>query len=388
MDAGLYSQSWRPEGCDSVALVLQGGGALGAYQAGVYESLHERGLEPDWVAGVSIGAINGALIAGNPPERRLERLRAFWERITDSAVPDGAVLPWLDSDLSRKMLTAWASWLAMLRGQNGLFRPRVPNPWLLSRGSPGATSLYDSRPLAATLAELVDFDLLNDGPVRYACGAVHIASGNFAYFDNAGGGSGARSRIGPEHVLASAALPPALPMVTIGERSYWDGGLVSNTPLQHVLEHAGSDAMLVFQVDLFSARGPMPRDMFEVLNRQKDIQYSSRTRLVTDFYRRMHQQKQCLCTLFGKIPDQQLTDAERALKQELEHLPEFTILHLIYQQAAHEGAAKDYDFSAGAMRAHWLAGLADTRRTLGRAEWMRMPQPGQGIVVHDVHRQE
>jgi NTE family protein len=382
MDAGLYSPTWRPEGCDRVALVLQGGGALGAYQAGVYESLHDRGLEPDWVAGVSIGAINAALIAGNPPDRRVERLHAFWDRITDSAVPDGAVVPWLDSDLSRKMLTAWASWLAMLRGQNGLFRPRVPNPWLLAQGSEGATSLYDSTPLARTLAELVDFDRLNDGPMRFACGAVHVATGNFAYFDNAD------TRITLDHIMASAALPPALPMVRIGERHFWDGGLVSNTPLQHLLENAGNDAMLVFQVDLFSARGPTPRDMFEVMNRQKDIQYSSRTRFVTDVYRRMHQQKQCLCALFKKIPDEMLTDAERAAKQELAQLPEFTILHLIYQQAAHEGAAKDYDFSAGAMRAHWQVGHADTQRTLSREEWMRMPQPGQGIVVHDVHRRD
>lgn len=258
---------WRPEGCDAIALVLQGGGSLGAYQAGVYQALHEAGLEPDRVAGVSIGGINAAIIAGNPPDRRLERLREFWETITARQV-------WLhlpDGDHPRKAHNTWSSVMAMMLGQPGFFTPHMLNPWLSPRGSKTATSFYDSAPLRETLLRLVDFDLLNRKLTRFACGAVNVLNGNFAYFDSC------QAAILPEHVMASGALPPALPMVRIGTDHYWDGGLVSNTPLQHVLETAEAEDLLIFQVDLFSARGPLPRDMYDVMARQKDIQYSSRT---------------------------------------------------------------------------------------------------------------
>ncbi len=365
-----------PRPADKVALVLQGGGALGAYQAGVYQALHEAGLEPDWVAGVSIGSINAAIIAGNPRELRLERLRQFWERIT--ARPVGGMAP--DGDWARKLYNAWSAGLTTLLGQPGFFAPRVPSPWLAPRGGQGATSIYDAAPLRETLAELVDFDLLNDGAVRFACGAVNVATGNFAYFDNAD------TRIADTHVTASGALPPAMPMTRIGTDWFWDGGLVSNTPLQHVLDRAGRDDMLVFQVDLFSARGPVPRDMAEVLARQKDIQYSSRTRLVTEYYMRLHQRKVQLRTLLTRLPDDLLTEAERDIKRELATLPNFSILHLIYQEAAYEGQVKDFEFSGASMREHWEAGLRDTRRTLSHADWLTVPGDDRGITVHDVHR--
>ena len=274
MDAGPLPPArpphapWRPENCDKIGLVLQGGGALGAYQAGVYQAMHEAGLEPDWVAGVSIGGINSALIAGNPPERRLERLREFWETIT--ARPTWSLFT-LDGDEPRKARNSWSALMTTSLGQPGFFTPNVPNPWLSLRGAKTATAFYDSAPLRETLLRLVDFDLLNRRHTRYACGAVNVLNGNFAYFDNH------KVSILPEHVMASGALPPALPMVCIGTDHYWDGGLVSNTPLQHVLENCGGDNMVIFQVDLFSARGALPRDMYDVMSRQKDIQYSSRT---------------------------------------------------------------------------------------------------------------
>jgi NTE family protein len=379
MDAGPIKSSrarWRPEGCNKVAMVLQGGGALGAYQAGSYQALHEAGLEPDWIAGVSIGAINGAIIAGNPPERRLDRLRAFWDLVTSR--PTG-IPP--DGDGPRAVFSAWSSLLTMTLGQPGFFSPYYPGPWFSPRGTPDATSFYDSAPLRETLLRLVDFDLINARTVRYAVGAVNVASGNFAYFDNARGG------IAPEHVMASAALPPALPMVQVGTDLYWDGGVVSNTPLQHLLEHNDGDNMLVFQLDLFSARGPVPRDMLDVLGRQKDIQYSSRTRLVTDTYRRLREKNTALKKLLAKLPDEALDDEERELKRLLAHLPSIVILHLIYQQSAYEGAAKDYDFSAASMREHWESGYRDTSATLQHRDWLQMPSPDSGIVVHDVHRQ-
>jgi NTE family protein len=361
-----------------VALVLQGGGALGAYQAGVYQAMHEAGLEPDWVSGVSIGAINAAIIAGNPPDRRLRQLRTFWEQITERKIwpftPDG--------DIFRKARNATSCWLTMMNGQPGFFAPRFPNPWMSFTGAQSATSYYDSAPLQETLTELVDFSLLNDRAVRFSVGAVNVLTGNFIYFDNAD------EEIEPAHVIASGALPPALPMVKIGTDHYWDGGIVSNTPLQHLLDQDDSLNTLVFQVDLFSAHGVLPRDIHDVLARQKDIMYSSRTRHNTDVFRRIHVWKTRLYQALAKVPEEQLSDDERRLKEELSHLPEINILHIIYQQKAYEGHAKDYEFSGTSMREHWQSGYEDTRRTLKHQKWLVMPPPGSGIFVHDVHREE
>ncbi|MDR3531627.1 MAG: patatin-like phospholipase family protein [Rhodopila sp.] len=367
---------WRPAGCDNIALVLQGGGALGAYQAGIYQALYEAGLQPDTVAGVSIGGINAAIIAGNPPERRVEQLRTFWEGIT--ARPVSLFTP--DGDFARKATNAWSSLLTTLLGQPGFFTPNKISPWLSPRGTKTATAFYDTTALRETLLRLVDFDLLNRGTVRYAAGAVNVLNGNFAYFDNT------RTTILPEHVMASGALPPALPMVQVGTDYYWDGGLVSNTPLQHVLDNAACLHMLVFQVDLFSARGPLPRDMYDVLARQKDIQYSSRTRFVTDYFRAKHDRDLLLKTLLAKIPDDQLNDDERKLKALLANMPEATILELIYQQAAYETQAKDYEFSAASMSEHWNSGYLDMQRTLRHRDWLTVPTGDSGVVVHDIHR--
>ncbi|MBN8907925.1 MAG: patatin-like phospholipase family protein [Rhodospirillales bacterium] len=384
MDAGPLpppTPPTPPQHLDQIALLLQGGGALGAYQAVVYEALHEHGFEPDWVAGVSIGGINGAIIAGNRPENRLPRLRDFWSAITDRRtwptlpIPD----PW-NGDDPRKLRNTWASTMALLFGQPGLFTPHW-NPWFSLRGSPTATSFYDTAPLRETLLRLIDFQVLNDRRMRYAAGAVNVVSGNFYYFDNAD------TEILPEHVMASAALPPAFPMVQVGTDHYWDGGLVSNTPLQHLLEHLSCQSSLVFQVDLFSAQGPLPRDMHDVLARQKDIQYSSRTRLVTDYYLKRYAQDRRLKSLLDRMPEELLTDEDRALRDTLHQLPQTTILHLIYQQTAYEGQAKDYDFSATSMKEHWASGYRDTARTLRHGEWLGRSGEA-GIKVHDVHRLE
>jgi NTE family protein len=367
---------WRPKGCDNIALVLQGGGALGAYQAGIYQALHEAGLWPDTVAGVSIGGINAAIIAGNLPEHRVERLREFWDYITARPVS----LFTGNSDAARKATNAWSALLTTTLGQPGFFRPNVINPWVSPRGSRTATAFYDTTPLLETLRRLVDFDLLNSRTVRYAAGAVNVLNGNFAYFDSTQVG------IVPEHVMASGALPPAFPAVQIGTDYYWDGGLVSNTPLQHVLDNAACHHMLVFQVDLFSARGPLPRDMDDVLARQKDIQYSSRTRLVTDYFRDRHDRDLLAKKLLAKIPDDQLDPDERHLKARLAHMPEATILELIYQQAAYETQAKDYEFSAASMRDHWNSGYLDTQRTLRHRDWLTVSDTDAGLSVHDIHR--
>lgn len=367
---------WRPERCDRIALVLQGGGALGAYQAGVYQALHEADIEPDWVSGVSIGAINSAIIAGNTRGRRLEKLRSFWDRITDRKVwwytPEG--------DIFRQARNAQSALSTMLLGQPGFFEPRRTNPWFALAGARDATSFYDTAPLRETLLELVDFDLINERQVHFSVGAVNALSGNFVYFDNM------QVVITPEHVMASGALPPAFPTVQIGTDHYWDGGIVSNTPLQHLLAQDDTLNSLIFQVDLFSARGSLPRTLADVMGRHKDIMYSSRTRLTTDLFQLLQNWKKKTHQALTKIPEASLTEEERELRDELARMPEHTILQLIYQQKSYEGHAKDYEFSRTSMLEHWHSGYEDTRLTLTRKDWLVIPPDGAGIVAHDVHR--
>src|ERR1700722_3208797 len=366
----------RPKGCEGISLVLQGGGALGASQAGVYQALHEAGLEPDWVVGVSIGAINCAIIAGNKPEDRLQKLESFWlestSRVPSTAGPAG--------DTSRRLRNMLSAMNATLFGQPGFFQPNPTHGWFAPRGSRAATSLYDTSPLYATLEKLVDFDLINSRALRFAVGAVNVATANFAYFDNA------QVEIAPEHVMASGALPPALPMVRIDHHFYWDGGLVSNTPLQHLLTNIHGENILVFQVDLFSAEGTIPRDMADVLSRQKDIQYSSRTRIVTDYFMESHQLKQNLRDALNMIPNEKLSEAQRQTKAELKRLSEINILQLIYQQKAYEGTAKDYEFSRLSMKDHWRAGYYDTRNTLAHKDWLTVTTSDTAITTYDIHR--
>lgn len=374
--AAQKTVGWRPQRCQRVALIFQGGGALGAYQAGVYQALHEADIEPDWVTGVSIGGINAAIIAGNPRERRLARLREFWERITSrkiwSFTPDG--------DIFRRMRNSISSYMTLTDGQPGFFRPHVMNPWLSPAGAKTATSFYDSAPLRDTLLDLVDFSLINEQKSRFSVGAVNVLTGNFVYFDNH------NEQIEPEHVMASGALPPALPMVKIGTDYFWDGGIVSNTPLQHLLEQEDSLNTLVFQVDLFSARGMLPREMADVMGRHKDIMYSSRTRYTTDMYRKLQKWKQRTHAALARIPKKDQTEDEARWIKELADLPELTIIHLIYQQKAYEGHAKDYEFSGTSMREHWQSGYEDTQNTLKQKQWLELPPDGGGIWVHDVHR--
>ena len=369
-------EGWRPEGCERVALILQGGGALGAYQAGVYQALHEADIEPDWITGVSIGGINAAIVAGNKREDRLPRLREFWERITSRKVwyhtPDG--------DIYRRMRNAASSYMTLFAGQPGFFKPHDMNAWMSPAGARTATSFYDNAPLRETLLELVDFSIINERRARFSVGAVNVLTGNFVYFDNRD------EEILPEHVMASGALPPALPMVKIGTDYFWDGGIVSNTPLQHLLEQEDGLDSLVFQVDLFSARGPLPREMADVLGRHKDIMYSSRTRYNTDMFRKLQKWKRRTHSALARIPEDKLSADERRWMVDLDNLPEMTILHLIYQQKAYEGHAKDYEFSGTSMREHWQSGYEDTQTTLKQCDWLSLPAPGGGIVVHDVHR--
>jgi len=361
-----------------IGLVLQGGGALGAYQAGVFHALHEAKIEPEWLSGVSIGAINAAIIAGNRQENQLDRLQEFWRMVSDRKVwlftPEGDVFRQLRNQASATMTT--------LLGLPGFFAPRDINPWLQFAGASGATSFYDTSALRETLLRLIDWDILNNQEHRLSVGAVNVRTGNFRYFDSA------IERIEPEHVMASGALPPAFPAIKIENEYYWDGGIVSNTPLQYLLELEELTDSLVFQVDLFSARGELPRDMEAVVGRHKDIMYSSRTRNNTDAFRRIHNLRLKLREALLRVPEDQRTKDDRAILASMEDVPQVNIVQLIYQQKSYEGHAKDYEFSGTSMREHWAAGYEDTAKTLRHRLWLKIPPEDVGMSVHDVHRDD
>ena len=361
--------------CEHVALVLQGGGALGAYQGGVFQAMDEAGIAPDWVCGVSIGAINSAIIAGNAPADRLTKLRGFWETIT----PDRMPWPAPDGDLPRQWANDAAALGALVLGQPGFFSPNRPGPLLSLPGARQATAFYDTTPLRQSLLDFVDFDRLNSGAVRCAVGAVNVASGNFAYFDNA------EMALAPEHIMASGALPPGFPMVQVGTEYYWDGALISNTPLAHLLLNIDACNTLVFQVDLFSARGPIPRTIQDVGLRQKEIGYSSRTRLVTDYFKREFALKNRLRKLLDRMPPELLTPEDEAERERLRELPQLSILELIYEHTAYEGESRDFEFSRRSMSDHWTRGYNQTRQTLARRDWLEMPGEA-GIITHDIDR--
>ncbi|HSE12486.1 MAG TPA: patatin-like phospholipase family protein [Rudaea sp.] len=375
---------------ETVVLVLQGGGALGAYQCGVYEGLDAAGIRPDWFAGISIGAINAALLAGNAPEQRVARLREFWKRISTPALPLPRLLfgwerQWLDalpkSSPLQALTNSAGAMTALLYGQLGFFVPRLPPPYAATPGSRAATSIYSTAPLRGTLEALVDFDRINHrGSPRFTVGAVNVRSGNFAYFDNR------EMTIGVEHVLASAALPPAFAPVEIDGEFYWDGGLVSNTPLEYVLAAAPRRDTLALQVDLWSARGALPRTLGDVLERQKDIQYSSRTRRGTDTAAEHQRLRLALGELVKLLPGKRVPAALAGAFAAWTCTKVLNIVHLIYQAKSYEEQYKDYAFGPLTMSEHWSAGLGDMRRTLACPHYFTLPSRDSGVVTHDIHR--
>lgn len=354
----------RPATYDKkVALVLQGGGALGSYQGGVYETLAQSEYLPDWVAGISIGAINAALIAGNAPERRVERLRMFWETVT---APPSLWADWLEASFATWTDPRPAAALrALMLGQPGFFRPRPAAYWLFGESR---VSFYETDALRGTLEALVDFDRINAREMRFSVGAVNVRTGNMVYFDNSD------TVIRPEHVMASGALPPGFPAVEIEGELYWDGGLVSNTPLQYVVAQSPRRSRLNFQVDLFPARGALPRAIEEVHEREKDIRYSSRTRSATDMLARVHDLRHNINTLWDKLPDALRNTPEGRYLYEFGCVTTMDIVQLIHRGDAAQGQAKDYEFSRATMERRWAQGSADARQTLEASPWLA-PMP-------------
>jgi NTE family protein len=361
---------------DHTVLVLQGGGALGAYQAGVFEGLAECGALPDWVAGVSIGAINAALIAGNPPERRVERLREFWHRV--SAQQPFTPPAWMDS--MRPLFDQMSSATAFLLGVPGFFSPRPVPPFLALDGSIGALSFYDTTPLKATLEELVDFSLINrDSGVRLSLGAVHLSTGNSVYFDST------TTRIGAEHVLASGALPPGFPPVEIDGELYWDGGIVSNSPLWYVLDADSTMNALIFQVDVFSARGEAPKNLAEVQERAKDIQYASKTRFNTNRVKEIEALRGALGRVLGKLPRALHDDPDVKMLAAASKPKAISLVHFINRHHPRATSFKDAEFSRATVTELWQGGLGDVRRAHADPQWHRATEVTEGGVrVYDM----
>ena len=360
-------------------LVLQGGGALGSYQAGAYQALSHHDFEPEWVAGISIGAINAAIIAGNDPAKRVARLKEFWEQ-------SSAPVPWnpiLKSERGRTVFNEASAALIATFGVPGFFTPRIPPAPLWPQGTPQSLSYYDTAPLRKTLERLVDFDRINDLKTRLSVGAVGVTSGNFCYFDSVEFKKLGK-KIGPEHIMASGALPPGFPSVEIEGEHYWDGGIASNTPLDYVLDEEPRRNLLIFQVDLFSARGLLPTSLLEAAEREKDIRFSSRTRMNTDKNQQLHNARKAVRDLIGKLPDDLKNDPTVAYLREAAKENTVTVVHLIYRSKNYESSSKDYDFSHVGMVEHWEAGVRDVHLSLRHEDWLKRPQSGETMVTYDL----
>jgi NTE family protein len=367
-----------------VALVLQGGGALGAYQAGVYQALSEAGIHPNWISGVSIGAINAAIIAGNPPDTRIDRLRDFWTQVTADGPWPGAgdaCFSLAKGDAMRQLINQMSANFATVGGARGFFSARPIPPWFQPPGTIEATSFYDTNDLKHTLERLVDFDRINSGETRFSVGAVNVVTGNFVYFDTT------THTIRPDHIMASGALPPGFPAIEIDGEQYWDGALVSNTPLQWVVDAEPRRDTLAFQVDLWSARGEFPRDIFEVTTREKEIRYSSRTRAKTDQFKYEQKLRHTLGGLLEKLPEDLKNSAEARLLNSVAERKVYNIIHLIYRAKNYEGHSKDYEFSRLSMQEHWRAGYNDARRTLRHREVLERPKNHEGVYTFDLAAQ-
>jgi NTE family protein len=366
---------------DCVALLLQGGGALGAYQAGVYEALAEADLHPDWVAGISIGGINSAIIAGNPREARVAKLREFWEIVSHSPFGLdgnlGSLLP--KGDAARAFAQQMSASAASMLGVPGFYAPRFPSPLFQPPGTLEATSFYDTTALKATLERLVDFDLINSENynTRLSLGSVNARSGQLVYFDTT------TDVIRAEHVMASGALPPGFPAIEIDGEYYWDGGVISNTPLEWVGTQ-NPPSMLAFQVDLWAAPGPFPKNLQEVMTRMKEILNSSRTTYRTRGYKEINQVRSTLARFLEQVPEEfkRGDDAKYLMsvaRQQVHHL-----VNLVYRPTSPEGASKEDEFSRKSVEERWLAGYRDTAHALRHPEVLE-PAAGcdAGIFVFD-----
>ena len=394
---------------DSVSLLLQGGGALGAYQAGIYEGLHNQGITIDRISGISIGALNTAIIAGNLPENRLAALQGFWQTITQrNYTPSGFniyrqttqnlekmgkidaishFMPWVfENGFLKQQLRLLESsseaFSTMIEGQKGFFKPRY---FILYDTTPNNLSYYTTDKLRETLEKYCDLSLVNDvSRMKVSVSAVNVRTGNFAIFSNE------NEELRYDHFIASGALPPGFPAVEIDGEFYWDGGMVSNTPLNEILSHEEYLKQLIFQVDLWDARGLVPESMLEIDERVKDIQYSSKTRMVTDFMAQKLRYTRLIKDLLQIIeedPNLGSDDLERiATARGITEVGVKNVIHLIYHKKTYERGYKDYEFSAATMQEHWQSGLDDIENTFRHPDWFGLPDTDEIFVTHDIHQ--
>ena len=359
-----------------VVLVLQGGGAMGAYQAGVFQALYEHELSPDWIVGTSIGAINAAIVAGNPRATRLQRLRQFWDGVSQ---PDRVDLRAL-SDVQRRASIQLQTLGTVWRGIPGFFTPRPFNPFAAGLAvAPDAASFYDTAPLAATLNALVDFDYLNsEGGPRLTVNALKVTSGTLRRFDNRD------MDLHADHIRASGALPPGFPPVRIDGDLYWDGGLYSNTPLETVLDDTANVDTLCFMVDLWSADGDEPATLDEVQTRQKDVTYASRSQRHIADYLATHAMRKKLRELYRALPEEARSKEQAA---ELEALGCGSTLHIVrlpYSGRDWHMASKDINFSRGSTQWRWDQGYQDALRAIEAAGWLSHISDGAPLVLHEL----
>jgi NTE family protein len=354
-------------------LLLQGGGALGAYHGGVYEGIAAVGFAPDWVVGISIGAINAALIAGNPPERRVERLHEFWNRMSGQApfvLPDAM-------DFARPMMNKMAAASAMFFGIPGFFSPRMPPPQFAPEGTLAAMSYYDTEPLRTTLEELVDFDRINSGDIRLSLGAVNARTGESIYFDST------THKISASHVLASGALPPGFPPAEIDGEYYFDGGIMSNTPLQYVAKDFRLNALIV-AVDLFSGLGKLPQNIAQVQERVKDISFQSKTRFSFDQVRQIEAIRSALAGVLAKLPANLRSDPQVKKLQEISRRGPLSLVHLVNRCDTKSSDFKDYEFSRATVTDLWRAGHDDVQKVLQHPQACTVTDLGNGVRVFDL----
>lgn len=355
-----------------VVLVLQGGGALGAYQVGVYEALHETGIEPDWVIGTSIGAINGALIAGNPPERRLERLHVFWKSVAHNGAAE-VMLPGLP-----ELANAWRNWTTIVAGIPSFF---TPNPFALF-GQQALVGIenaayYSTAPLRDSLEKLVDLDYLNARHARLSLGAVKICNGEMVYFDSR------KQTLTLDHIMASGAFPPAFPAVCVDGDYYWDGGVYSNTPLEAVLDDNPRHDSLIFTVDVWNPDGAKPESLWEVANREKDIQYASRAHSHIARQKQIHHLRHVINELTKAMPGKQRASPEIKALAAWGCRTTMHVVRLVASSIEGEDQLKDIDFAPDHIRLRRDAGYADTRRMLDLAPWEQPVDPIEGVIIHD-----
>jgi NTE family protein len=354
-----------------VALVLQGGGALGSYQAGVYQALQEAGIEPDWIIGTSIGAINASLIAGNEPQRRLERLNEFWSRVQRAP-------HWSFRDAFPGVGKKWAFWTTLTQGIPGFFAPNA-----LAHAGDGfplgadRAGYYSTAPLERTLAELVNFDLINRGRPRLTVGAAHVRTSQMRYFDSRDG------KLDVRHIMASGALPPAFPPVRVDGELYWDGGILSNTPTEVVFDDNPRRDSLIFSVHLWNPVGAEPTTMADVFNRHKDVQYSSRMASQIARHQQSHRLRHVINDLASRLPESECSKPEVRELLSYGCQTRMHVVQLLAPQLDHEDHTKDSDFSPAGIRQRWEAGYTHTKAVLAREPWVGQFDPLSGVILHE-----